>query len=726
MQGLSPKQLRTLGCSILAIGVLLGNSPAAFAQLRTEVLTEKGATFTLKGQNQSRPEEGIMLYTPDFGETTRTNRYGVEITAVPASNAPNVNPSQQWYTVTGSTNVWLCDKNSALFRCGNAEIPDRGVVLSAMGSIRKPLLESFPVGTKFSIKSQWFQSTQYDVSVLNPSPENNPFGSAFPGYRAGQQLVVYDARTIRPTTGTNEFGFEVTVTDGRITAIEGSDSTIPPDAATGFVLSGHGKARDWLIASCPLGAKATLSYKVLDFKTVPGVDPYADAHSVQSVQCEIDYETYARQLEGRIAENAGRIPPAVQGVLNKDLARIKRQVDTEKLEAAARISSETLEYLNHELWKTSPSFPPSSIHASWTRPTEKSAGEVGQTLDLLKKAGINTVFLETFFHGYPIFPSKTFEGYGLANNQYPKFKGIDLLQTYLEEAHKRGMQVHVWFQDFYVGTRALEAPGPILSKYPQWANVQYSAIGNVGPTPSTLETGGYFMDPANPEARQFLLRLIEEVVTRYPVDGFQFDYIRYPASFPPDRFSYLKTTWGYTPSAREAFRAQTGIDPIDLNPVSPEWEAWNQYKTDQVTRFIEEGSRMIRRVNPKVIISADIFPRHQDAVTQKHQDWPTWVDRGYLDFVAPMTLTSSVKVVDTDMRAVVDRINQSGKPVPVVAGVFSPFNNNTAEVLLAQIAAAKASGSSGFALFDTAHLTGRMIQALGASAQVKISTKGKP
>jgi uncharacterized lipoprotein YddW (UPF0748 family) len=306
----------------------------------------------------------------------------------------------------------------------------------------------------------------------------------------------------------------------------------------------------------------------------------------------------------------------------------------------------------------------------------------------------------------------------LANNQNPKFKGIDLLKVYVEEAHARGMQVHVWFQDFYVGTKAFEAPGPILSKYPQWANVQYSALNNPGPTPSTLESGGYFMDPANPEARQFLLRLIEETVTRYPVDGFQLDYIRYPASFPPDRFSYLKTTWGYTKTAREAFKARYGIDPAELTPTSEFWPQWNQFKTDQITSFAGEATQLIRRVKPKVLISADVFPRYKDSIAVKHQDWPTWVDRGYLDFLAPMTLTSAVKVVETDLKVVQDRINQSGKPIPIVAGLFSPFNNNTAEVLLDQIAAAKNSGSQGYAIFDTAHLTGRMVKALAANQKV--------
>ena len=60
------------------------------------------------------------------------------------------------------------------------------------------------------------------------------------------------------TTGTNEFGLEATVVDGRITAITNGvgDTAIPAD---GYVLSGHGSARSWLLAYARLGSTVTVS-----------------------------------------------------------------------------------------------------------------------------------------------------------------------------------------------------------------------------------------------------------------------------------------------------------------------------------------------------------------------------------------------------------------------------------------------------------------------------------
>jgi uncharacterized lipoprotein YddW (UPF0748 family) len=345
---------------------------------------------------------------------------------------------------------------------------------------------------------------------------------------------------------------------------------------------------------------------------------------------------------------------------------------------------------------------------------EKTVEAIGQTLDDLKKAGLNTVFLETYYHGMTIFPSKTFSEYGISPTQRPEFRQFDALKTWLDEAHKRGMQVHVWFQTFYAGNKQLQPLGPVLSKYPQWANIQYSALKETQPTPSTMEPGGYFLDPANPEVQKFLLALIQEIVTTYPVDGLQLDYIRYPASFPPERYSYLKTTWGYTPYAREQFQKQYAVDPITLKPeMTEQWQLWNQYKVAQVSSFVQQASQLVRQKAPKVVLSAAIFPGGPETLAQKHQDWASWGNQGWLDMIVPMTLTGSVSVVENDTRNVINRTNRK---VAVITGIFSPFNGLPAERLLDQISAAKNMGAKGIGIFDSAHLTSRTLKALSVAS----------
>jgi len=748
-------RLFSIAASLAVVGCV-GFASQGHAQLSVRLEGPDGKVQEVTARNAPRGDDSLVLYDAGYGKSTRTNAYGVEVVAVPVAPASgSTNTATKQYKITQMTSVWECSKpeNHGAqngLSCGNAPIPSDGIVISAMGS-KRDWLKTLKPGDLLTVKADWFQQRQVTVNAVDPSAINNPIASGFPGFRASNQIVAYDSGYGRPNTGTNEFGFEVTVRNGIVTAQEGSDSSIPSD---GYVLSGHGKGRSWLIANTPLGAKVQLS---------------PDGKSLTST---IDFDTYTYQFDQHWASSPcadaqwsakPKMDQACDVIRGKREQAVRLQQAGQSAQAAATIE-EALEGMNTRIWQSYTAFPSDTIRGAWHRPVETTPAAVGQTLDTLKAAGINTIFLETYFHGYTIFPSKTFQAYGLTDEN-PKFKGIDLLQVWTDEAHKRNMKVHTWFQVFYGGTKAFKPPGPILSKYPNWANVQYSALVPVQPiqpaaasavsgtvtnvyksptlssaapapagsmvpatpvatnvvtyrtpnkpVPSTLELGAYFLDPANPEVRTFLMKLSDEIVTRYKVDGFQLDYIRYPASFPADRFSYRKTTWGYTDIARNAFKAQYGVDPASIDPKNPamdmQWMAWNQFKVNQINSFVQQVTQSIRQINPNVKISAAVFPEADKALAAKHQDWRSWGQKGWVDFFAPMTLTSATKVVDHDTRNMIQILN--GK-VPVYSGIFGPFNENTTEQVLSQIDTAKQAGASGYVLFDTAHLTARTLDAL--------------
>lgn len=656
------------------------------------------------GMNVSRGGNALILYNSAYGQSTRTNPYGVEVIARPVGNVNVTGPTQ--YRVTKVTSIWECQKRDNLSACGNADIPPLGVVLSATGDKRDLLLKYLSEGTEFSLDEKWFQRKTAEVDVVDPNLENNRAACGFPGCRGGGQMIIYTPAYGKPKTGTNEFGFEVTVVNGVVVAQEGSDSAIPEE--DGFVISGHGASRDWLIANAPIGAKIMVHEDGEEFTAL------------------VDFDTYVFQIARQLDESPGNLRRQIETLVQS----AEQLYAGGHADQAMQILSGALEQLNRALWAQYPAWPETALKGIWHRPVEKSAQEIGETLDFLKQAGLNTVFLETFFHGYTIFPSQTLAAYGLPN-QNPEFAGNDYLRLWLDEAHKRGMKIHVWFHTFYNGTREKTYPGeknpwgPIFTKYPQWANVQFVAYQAwdqkteaFEPVPSTLETGAYFSDPANPEVRNFLLDLIEEIVTRYDVDGFQLDYIRYPSSFPPDRYSYRKTTWGYTPTAIKIFQARYGVNPAELDPEEAEdadaWATWEAWKNSVISTFVAEVDKLIENRAPQVKLSAVVFPEIATSLKRKHQNWPQWARESWVDFLAPITLTSAVKVVEENTERVVEI-----SPVPVVSGVFGAFNNNSPMQLLEQIEAARKAGAMGYGIFDSAHLTGRMVQALQAAAAEK-------
>jgi uncharacterized lipoprotein YddW (UPF0748 family) len=759
-----------LFCTALALSLgLYCTTTPVMAQLASQILAPDGKTIPITGRNASRGEDAFILYTPAFGKETRTNPHGVEVVAVPASpkTATDVKPTNgaTVYQVVQVTRAAECSSQKSALTCGSAAIPPNGIVLSATGA-RRDWPQKLQPGNTFTLLESWTQNKSVHLNVVNPSPQNNPPGSGFPGYRASNQIVLYNNAYGRPTTGTNEFGFEVTVRNGIVTAQEGSDSAIPND---GFVLSGHGKGRSWLINNTPPGTHVNVVFNpngrdgtlntAIDFDTYlyqfnqrwaesPCAAGAWNATNTMDAACAAirekkDAATRLYQSQNS-AQNQALNPSEFPNLIQNPVIATapKPPSDPVDTRSAINLLNEALESLNHRTWISYSPFPAQSIRGAWHRPVERSAESIGKTLDRLQAAGLNAVFLETFFHGSTIFPSQTFQSYQLPL-EGTDFDGVDLLKLWVDEAHKRHMQLHVWFQTFYGGARAYSPPGPILARYPDWANIQYSALVPVQapvpahpvdaigaavaqaeapptvmkapdkPVPSTLETGGYFLDPANPNVQAFLMKLADEIVTRYPVDGFQLDYIRYPASFPADRFSYRKTTWGYTNVARAAFKDRYGIDPADIDPKVPAmanlWLAWADFKTQQVNHFVDRITHELHRRRPGLRISAAIFPDANSALTLKHQDWKTWGRNGWLDFYAPMTLTSALKVIEHDTK---NMARATENKIPVTAGIFGPFNDNSADQVLSQLNTARQAGAQGYVLFDTAHLTQRMLEAL--------------
>lgn len=250
--------------------------------------------------------------------------------------------------------------------------------------------------------------------------------------------------------------------------------------------------------------------------------------------------------------------------------------------------------------------------------------------DALAAAGINTVFFETVNAGYPIYPSR------VAPQQNPLVRGWDPLAAAVKLAHQRGMELHAWVWTFAVGNRRHNAlvnlpadyPGPLIAAHPDWAS--YDNRGNLFPPGQ----GKPFLDPANPEARRYLLSLFDEITTRYQVDGLQLDYIRYPFQDPSaDR------TYGYGKAARQQFQELAGVDPTQISPSERDlWQKWTDFRTQQIDSFVALTSQRLRQKRPNLIMSVAVFPLSEhDRLNKLQQHWEVWAARGDVDLVVPMT-----------------------------------------------------------------------------------------
>jgi uncharacterized lipoprotein YddW (UPF0748 family) len=145
-----------------------------------------------------------------------------------------------------------------------------------------------------------------------------------------------------------------------------------------------------------------------------------------------------------------------------------------------------------------------------------------------------------------------------------------------------------------------------------------------------------FLDPTHPEVRRYLLALLEEIATRYQVDGIQLDYIRYPFQDPS---TSVNQTYGYGQAARQQFKELTGYDPIRISPRDRVlWQKWTDFRIQQIDSFVASVSERLRRQRPNLILSAAVFPLPRAERLQRlQQNWEDWASRGTIDLMVPMT-----------------------------------------------------------------------------------------
>ena len=99
-----------------------------------------------------------------------------------------------------------------------------------------------------------------------------------------------------------------------------------------------------------------------------------------------------------------------------------------------------------------------------------------------------------------------------------KDPGYDPLAFAIEEAHKRGLELHIWVNPFRV-----TSSGSLATSDKVWQNASDWII--------KYDNGsfkGQIIDPGFPEARAYVIKVLMEIVNNYDVDGILMDDYFYP------------------------------------------------------------------------------------------------------------------------------------------------------------------------------------------------------
>ncbi|WP_374463055.1 glycoside hydrolase family 10 protein [Chryseobacterium sp.] len=191
----------------------------------------------------------------------------------------------------------------------------------------------------------------------------------------------------------------------------------------------------------------------------------------------------------------------------------------------------------------------------------------------------------------------------------------DPLQFWIEEAHKRGLELHVWLNPY----RAHHTNGGAVNKL--------SMVNKLSDIVVRLKNGMYWFDPANPKTQGHVSNIVKDIVKRYDIDAIHFDDYFYPyatynkgADFPDN------ATWNaYVSSGGTLSRAD--------------------WRRDNVNKFVERIYKEIHAEKNNVRFGISPFgiwkPGYPAGIVGSSQydelyaDAKLWLNKGWVDYFSP-------------------------------------------------------------------------------------------
>ncbi len=232
--------------------------------------------------------------------------------------------------------------------------------------------------------------------------------------------------------------------------------------------------------------------------------------------------------------------------------------------------------------------------------------------------------------------------------------GFDPLALAVQEAHRRGLRIEAWVNILpgWKGTKPPPLKNQLWNTHPDW--FLRDSAGNRQPL------GDFYLilNPCLPEVRQHIAGVIDEITSRYDVDGIHMDYVRY--------------AWDTTPGAEKKYprdqrtlalyQNETGKRPDD------DLTAWKHWRANQLTRLVSDIRNTIDRRRPGATLTAAVVADPQDAYNQFFQNGVGWLRAGMVDALMPMAYSEKTADFEQDIAAY-RQIAGNGRIVPGV-GIY--------------------------------------------------------
>lgn len=251
----------------------------------------------------------------------------------------------------------------------------------------------------------------------------------------------------------------------------------------------------------------------------------------------------------------------------------------------------------------------------------KQKQEFINILDEVKNLGFNTVVVQVRPKGDALYKSSINPWADVLTGIQGKDPGYDPLEFMVDEAHKRNLEIHAWFNPYRITTSGTDL-GILNDNNKAKQNPSWVVSSKSGTDSSGNDLYALYYNPGLPQVRQYLLDTIEEVVHNYDIDGIHFDDYFYPSKNFNDSEAYNKYGNGLS---------------------------LDDFRRDSVNKLIKDVNKLINNVNKD--IKFGVSPRgiwknsSSDSTGSQtsggqsyydiYADTRTWIENKWIDYVTP-------------------------------------------------------------------------------------------
>ena len=197
---------------------------------------------------------------------------------------------------------------------------------------------------------------------------------------------------------------------------------------------------------------------------------------------------------------------------------------------------------------------------------EQQQKELTDILDKLTAGNMHACFMQVRSLCDAMYQS-SYEPWSVAlTGTRGKNPGYDPLAFAIEEAHKRGLELHIWVNPFRVTTSGtLDSKDQLQQHAGEWI-IKYD----------NGSFSGQIIDPGYPQARAYVIKVLMEIVNNYDVDGILMDDYFYP---------YGGTTT--EDAASKALYKPTNV--VDVNQDGKTDDDWRRSNVDDCMKMLYDS-----------------------------------------------------------------------------------------------------------------------------------------